>query len=474
MICPSGIPAVVLSATLGYGRLTDKLILAGANLSREDTAKVIEAAARHGHACVTQALESVGADMTYTNPETRETLAHLVCKVDISTQTVLTILARNGVDLNHQNSVGQTCLMISCMKLRSNINITTILELGADVNIQDNEGNTAITLLSGHNIHYLSILAKLGGDIYHCNAAGKSVAHIQWVGSDKSVETYPLYFPTTYALAKACREGDLESVKYNLEILKSGSTSKHALSSLNWRVKWGLEGGEEKDPARKTVLMHAAESPMNTTWQDDDPLRAARMREIVGLLLDHGADINATDDSGVRWWVGTASWDRRGETALMKATLRKYRDMALFLLERGADWRIRGDCQLTYHSTPIRSQLGETALHIAYIRNERSIVCMIIDTYIGDENRGDAANSLRDLIDNVREMFRADLPNWSIMKSRLMWAHRRPFLLCLYQNGLRTLKSQIGKQGVQLQHWKSVMALVFQNLDIVRYICSYL
>jgi hypothetical protein len=203
---------------------------------------------------------------------------------------------------------------------------------------------------------------------------------------------------------------------------------------------------------------------MNTTWKRHDPLRASMMREIVGLLLDHGADIDKTDD-------------KLGETALMKATGRNYRDMALFLLERGADWRIRGLCKLTYHSVPIWSQLGETALHIAYIRNERSIACAIIDTHIRNENRGDAGKSLSNMLDDVRRMTRADLPVWSVMQSRLVWAHRRPFLLYLYQYGLLTLSSLLREHQEVLplpQAQNGTLLSVLQNIDLVKSICAYL
>jgi ankyrin repeat protein len=470
-VCRGGIPVLVMATSCCYNRLTEKLIRAGAVVRREDTSKVIEALIAASSSSgldgsLIPLLESAGADMTYVNPKTKETIAHLVCKTSVNADLALKILAQNGVDFNHQNWTGQTCLMICCASKQPNANIQTILGIGVDVNIRDIETNTAVTLLSQGNIKYLPDLITHGGNIYHCDAAGLALVEKEWFGCIDISRAQVC--PEPYYLVVACREGDLAEVKRYLDIMR---TSPHnALSSLNWRVKWKVEGDTE-DVVGKTALMHAVESPVNTTWQDCDPIRAATMREIVGLLLDEGADINATDDL-------------RGETALMKATLRKYRDMALFLLERGADWRIRGHPDLRCGGEPVRLNrtqglVGETALHIAYIRNERSIVCGIIDTHIRDENRGDADNSLRDLLTDVREMLRpVDRSSlWRIMQSRLMWARHRPLLMCLYQHGLRRLirsqQEHDTETSPRLQAQNESMVAVLQNLDLIRSICAY-
>jgi ankyrin repeat protein len=220
---PDGKSVLSAAAILGYAGLAYQLIQAGAVVSRENFAELIEgipAAIFRADSCILRALESVDADMTHVNPQTMETLAHLVCKKNISAESALKLLARNGVDFDQQDCNGRTCLMICCMIGSRCENIETILDIGVDVNIQDNKGNTAITLLSRRNFCYLPNLVSLGGDVYHRNADGYSlyIPDKDWEGILNTD-----MFKSTYSLARACREGDVEGVKRCLEALRGTS-----------------------------------------------------------------------------------------------------------------------------------------------------------------------------------------------------------------------------------------------------------
>jgi uncharacterized protein len=62
---------------------------------------------------------------------------------------VLAVLLNAGADVNAQNKVGATALMLASHNQNPDV-ITTLLEAGADPNLKDNAGKTALVYAQGN------------------------------------------------------------------------------------------------------------------------------------------------------------------------------------------------------------------------------------------------------------------------------------------------------------------------------------
>ena len=92
-------------------------------------------------------------------------------------------IIRRCPDLNIQNNDGDTALTIACKK---NIHVETLIENGADVNIQNNNGDTALIIACklAHDIH-VKMLIENGADINIQNNNGDAVFDVLFSsGSD--------------------------------------------------------------------------------------------------------------------------------------------------------------------------------------------------------------------------------------------------------------------------------------------------
>jgi len=57
---------------------------------------------------------------------------------------MIKFLVKNGVDINAQNSKGQTALHLASDTFKKSILVKTLIELGADKTLKDKEGKTAL------------------------------------------------------------------------------------------------------------------------------------------------------------------------------------------------------------------------------------------------------------------------------------------------------------------------------------------
>lgn len=108
------------------------------------------------------------------NNEYNENILQLTClllKDDIEGMTIEEIISRLVLtnDVNAQDSLGFTALMISCYVKRDNIRhkkVDALLKAGADPNIQDSRGRTALTYLCRRSIDAKTteLLLQAGAD----------------------------------------------------------------------------------------------------------------------------------------------------------------------------------------------------------------------------------------------------------------------------------------------------------------------
>ena len=179
------------------------------------------------------------------------------------------VLIQQGADVNVQNIFGATALIeATCNGLKEVAEV--LLEGGADVNVKSKTGDTALIIASycGHK-EVAEVLLEGGADMNHKDKYGNT------------------------ALLWAAYKGSKDIVQMLLE--------KRADVNI-------------KDDDGYTALMWASK---------------AGYKEIVQLLLENGADVNAQENNG---------W-----TALMCASYCERKDIVVMLLEKGADANIRNN-----------------------------------------------------------------------------------------------------------------------------------
>ncbi|MEK5429181.1 ankyrin repeat domain-containing protein [Cytobacillus sp. FSL R7-0680] len=171
--------------------------------------------------------------------------------------------------------------------------LLTLLNIGANINALDDEGNTAVMAATQQNqVEIVQVLIAHGADINIRNKRLENV--LLYAGAEGLLEIVQLAIQagadTTItnryggiAIIPACERGHIEVVK---ELLTHSDTDVNHINNLHW-----------------TALLEAIIlSDGGKTHQ-----------EIVQLLIDHGADITITDKDGV--------------TPLQHARDRGYREM---------------------------------------------------------------------------------------------------------------------------------------------------
>ncbi|MEK5109066.1 ankyrin repeat domain-containing protein [Cytobacillus sp. FSL K6-0129] len=157
--------------------------------------------------------------------------------------------------------------------------LLTLLNIGANINALDDEGNTAVMAATQQNqVEIVQVLIAHGADI---NIRNKRLDNVLlYAGAEGLLEIVQLAIQagadTTItnryggiAIIPACERGHIEVVK---ELLTHSDTDVNHINNLHW-----------------TALLEAIIlSDGGKTHQ-----------EIVQLLIDHGADITITDKDGV-------------------------------------------------------------------------------------------------------------------------------------------------------------------------------
>lgn len=132
--------------------------------------------------------------------------------------------------------------------------------------------------------------------------------------------------PAQLGLAAAIRAGDVEKVKALLPA--AGDLNKlHGEKTL---FLYALERGQGSPETRLAVVKLLLGAGANPNVPAGAPLRAVsfRGREMVELLLEHGADVNHGDPGGEPYWWMWLDDDANG-------------DMVSLMLEHGANLQLR-------------------------------------------------------------------------------------------------------------------------------------
>ena len=321
--------ALEIALMKGNVNAVDILITAGAdvNMSDSNSDTYLHNAVRMG--CSAQALQAIvdhGADVNATNKwnQTAVALALMERNVD-----AINVLLNVGADLNIADDDGDTCLHEAIRIDYSKEMILSIIEHGANVNAANKQNLTALKMacMKG-NVNAASVLLNSGADVNMADAAGDTCLHEAIIGKfsrevlkeivDNSANVNATNKWNETALELALMEGNVDAINILLNVLDEPNSA---------------------DPDGETYLHNA--------------VRMGCSAKAFQAIIDHGADVNAIN----KW----------NQTALALASMEKNIDAINILLNAGAD-------------PNIADSVGNTCLHEASRTNcSNEVLQSIID-----------------------------------------------------------------------------------------------
>ena len=288
---------------------------------------------------------------------------------------IMDSLIKHGININAQDENGNTALMfLSLSKYIYDINTINsaklLIKSGADVNLKNNGGMTALMNASAVGSDELvELLINAGARVNEVDNDGRT------------------------AIFYACRGYDDCSFYNNYNSFYGYSFSEEEieerlLEKFSKIVKLLIDNGADvnaKTENGNTALMYACENSNSV--------------EVVKFLIDNGADVNLKNNGGMTALMSASDVshelielliksgarvnevDDNGKSALMYAIISSSDiEVVKFLIDNGAN-------------VNLKSNDGETALMNAYIRGNKELVELLI-------NSGADANLISNLKDN--------------------------------------------------------------------------
>ena len=300
---PTGLAAAVIAAfvvqssslsdAVLYGdvKTVQTLIANGANVNEVDATGMtpLMVAASEGQTAIAQLLVDAGADVQQAGEDGTTALMRAASanRVDIMKQ-----LVAKGADVNAKNKGGMTALMVAAFGGYATA-VRALLADKADSNAKDSQGRTAL------------MAAATSGDPPTLEAllAGGAAPAVVDAGHGT---------PMTYAAAAGHAEAMEALARRGLK----PNASDLALAAAGCHVQ------------AVRVALASGVAPQGVNGEIVPLLQAAAANcgDVVLLLLDRGASVNATDGDG---------W-----TALMKSAEAGHPEMVRLLMDHGADMNV--------------------------------------------------------------------------------------------------------------------------------------
>lgn len=255
---------------------------------------------------------------------------------------LLHLLLRYNPYIDMKDNSGNTALLKALCQQNPNKDIIELLiSSGADINIQNLNGKTALMIAIKYKKDFVQFLIDKGADVKIVSQSGDR-SHL---GNNALMEA--LFW---------IKPNDLTEI-INL-LIDHGIDLDHQNSDGNTALMIALNSG--KYEAIKLLLEHRADVNIKNKLGETTLIIAAGSHcsnEIMQLLLDHGADINAAPNNG--------------ETALLRAILAGGKKHVEFLLQKGANV----NAQYTFNS---RINNGLTPLMLAIRQGRIELVDKLI------------------------------------------------------------------------------------------------
>ena len=248
---------------------------------------------------------ALGADA---NALREDNVTPLFLAVDWNNYMTVSALARNKADLNFQDGNGNTSLHVSVK--RGSFHLAQLLiRLGCNVNIQNHKGESALHIAVERGDQDITKLLLEGGAHPNIHKMQTFEDRLFLVGGDgQSGEAWHYVLvnkPLLGLFSKKLDEGIVELEDYGI-VLESGSgdgPSRSKTEEITRQVCTSIEGTLDVTPLHSAAV--------------NNDLR------VIGLLLQHGADVDAVDADGY--------------TALHVAAVRGKREVVEKLVRLNAD-----------------------------------------------------------------------------------------------------------------------------------------
>ena len=356
-------------------------------------------------------LLNASADPNIPDDTYGDTCLHVAVTEECSIE-VLQAIIDHGADVNATNKENETALTQACLNKDEDA-INVLLNASADPNIPDDTyGDTCLHVAVAEecSIEVLQAIIDHGADVNETNKENETVLTQACISKDEgainvllNASADPNIPDDTYgdtSLIKAAKQ------RCKIEVLQAIIDHGADVNATNKKNETALtQACINKDEDAINVLLNASADPNIIDETDGDTclhdaVRAKCSREVLQAIIDHGADVNATNkriqtaltsasilnDEGAINVLLNASADPNipddtyGDTSLIKAAKRRCRiEVLQAIIDHGAD----------VNATNKRIQ---TALTLACILNDEGAINVLLnssaDPNIIDETYG--------------------------------------------------------------------------------------
>ena len=267
----SDVSSEILSCLIGSG--------ADVNARTNNRGTPLMIAAENGHINAVTSLVKCGANVDLQDEDGQTALHYAMSSPEDSICEVLSCLIKNGADVNAHTFHNKTPLMLASCRGPVDV-VTFLIEHGADVKLQDKDGDTALHYAAGFSPNIIKKLLNLGAS-HMCNHQGLTPLHQACISANIAVVEYLIQRP------EITREQRVDA----LELLgASRATQYKEFSLLSFFVAEGLmyikRGMEERfvDPSQP-ILKQPKEPAYGNRKESQTPEELAQIEGDTEAIL---------------------------------------------------------------------------------------------------------------------------------------------------------------------------------------------
>ncbi|XP_062582387.1 serine/threonine-protein phosphatase 6 regulatory ankyrin repeat subunit A-like [Saccostrea cucullata] len=186
-------------------------------------------------------------------------------------------MLKRDFEINTKDTVGLTCLMV-CMKWAEDTVVKELLKFGADVALEDKNGNTALHYLcsEGPNLNLLNILIECGANVNACNKEGYSPLNAL-------IKKRDIFHPEDVSILIS-KGADPSCCSEGCESPLTNALTRLKFDTAKLLVKNGADVNYVSKSGKTALYAVLA------TYGDEESI--SRRGEVVECLLEAGADTN--------------------------------------------------------------------------------------------------------------------------------------------------------------------------------------